>query len=111
MLQIIGLIVAGSLLIALAGIGQIKFIEPEMLPALKYNLLVAPLIILANSFIFIAFTKATDLSFNLAAAGGLQVGIYTLSLAFFSVLFLNGTIGLRTLIGVGLIILGAAIAR
>ncbi len=111
MLQIICYIAFGSLLIALAGIGQVKFVQPQLLPALKYNLMVAPIIILANTFIFIAFTKATDMSFNLAAAGGLQVGFYTLSLAVLSVLLLNGTVGVRTLIGVGLIILGAAIAR
>lgn len=111
MLQVIAFIALGSMLIALAGIGQIKFIRPELLPALKYNLMIAPLIILANALIFIAFTKATHMSVNLAAAGGLQVGLYTLSLAVLSVLFLNGTIGVRTLIGVALIIIGAAIAR
>lgn len=111
MLQIVSFIALGSLLIAMAGIGQIKFIRPELIPALKYNLMVAPMVILANALIFIAFTKATHMSFNLAAAGGLQVGLYTFSLAVLSVLFLNGTIGIRTLIGVILIIVGAAIAR
>jgi drug/metabolite transporter (DMT)-like permease len=110
-LQIIAFIVAGSLLIALVAIGQIRYVEPTLWPALKYNTMVVPLIILANALIFIAFTRATALSYNLPGVVGFQVGIYTLALALLSVLLLNGTISARTLVGIGLIMFGAALAR
>ncbi|MDA8097247.1 MAG: hypothetical protein C4575_11395 [Desulforudis sp.] len=111
MLQIVALIIVGSLMIALVAVGQIRFIEPSLWPALKYNLTVVPLIIIANAFIFIAFTRATDLSYNLPGVVGFQVGVYTLALALLSVLILNGSISARTLIGIGLIMFGAALAR
>ncbi|MBC9782948.1 hypothetical protein H1S01_00300 [Heliobacterium chlorum] len=109
MIQVLLGLLAGSLLIALTVTVQAKFIEPSLWPALRYNLMILPIIYIANTLLNVSFTKGQGSFGSLAVVVGTQVGIYMTCLVIFSAFLLHQYPSWNTLFGVALLVAGAIV--
>lgn len=91
---IIGLLVLGSFIIALTVSWQVKYIDPSFISVTKYNLLIAPILLVANISLGIGFIKGHSFYQNLPLMIAAQTFIYYLFILFFSVYLLGDKISL-----------------
>ncbi|KAB2951181.1 DMT family protein [Heliorestis acidaminivorans] len=103
--QILLLLLLGSLFIALVVTLQTKYIDPNWLDVGKYNLYTFPVMFIANTLLFIAFTKGQAIFGSLAVVVGIQIAIYMLSIALFSYLMLGQQLSWNTALGIALLVL------
>ncbi|MFZ7104666.1 MAG: hypothetical protein ACOWWO_18685 [Peptococcaceae bacterium] len=104
MTLILGLLAVGSFIIALTVSWQVKYIAPDFLTIAKYNLLIAPVLFLANVSLGMAFTKGHQLYKNLPLMIASQTFIYYLFILAFSMYLLGDKISVtKTLCAFSLI--------
>ncbi len=105
--QVMASLIIGSILIASIVTFQTKHIQPTWVAVAKYNLAAFPVMLVANTILFIAFTNGQKYFGSLPAVVGTQVGIYMLSLALLGAWWLKQPIGWHTLAGILLLAAGA----
>lgn len=109
------IIILSSLIIGSSGIAMIVvlqswlFIDPGFLQLLKYSTISAPLMIIANAFLFLGFNKGDELVENLASIVAFQTGIYLTILAVLSYFIHHDNISINVLIGLIIVSIGAYI--
>ncbi|KJS23610.1 MAG: hypothetical protein VR72_00420 [Clostridiaceae bacterium BRH_c20a] len=86
---IIGLLGVGSFIIALTVSWQVKNINPDFISVAKYNLMIAPILFLANISLGIGFTKGHQIYKNLPLIIASQTFIYYLFILGFSMYLLG----------------------
>ncbi|QGG48502.1 hypothetical protein [Heliorestis convoluta] len=104
MAPILLMLLIGSLLIALVVTFQTKYIDPTLLEVAKYNLYTFPFMFVANTMLFIAFTKGQAIFGSLAVVVGMQIAIYMLAIALFGYFILAQQPSWNTLIGISLLV-------
>jgi len=82
-------LVVGSAVLAFALSWQVKYVPPAVGPVVRYNLVILPLIFLANVLLGIGFVKAHRVLKNLPLLAAGQTFMYYLFLLAFSI-FLAG---------------------
>lgn len=105
-------IVTGSALLSLLIALQVKYIPPEVGAVARYNLLVLPLLYLANVSLGAGFTRAHGAVKNLPLLAAGQSFAYYLFLLLFAVFLLGDRVSLpRVLAGFALMAAGIYLLR
>lgn len=92
MAQILVMLVVSAVLFAFLMVWQVKHVPNDPFAILKYNLIIAPIIYIANSALGMAFIKGHEFIANLPLINAVQTFIYYLLLLFFSVWILGDEI-------------------
>lgn len=112
MLLTLFFITLGSALLSFLIALQVKYVPPEVSAVARYNLLVLPLIYLANVFLGAGFTRAHGVVKNLPLLAAGQSLAYYLFLFLFTVLLLGDNISLlRVLAGFALMAAGVYLLK
>ncbi|MFZ5943208.1 MAG: hypothetical protein ACOYVD_03805 [Bacillota bacterium] len=91
---IAGLLVFGSFIIAATVSWQVKNINPDFISVAKYNLMIAPILFLANISLGIGFTKGHQLFNNLPLMIASQTFIYYMFILAFSIYLLGDDVSI-----------------
>ncbi len=98
---------SGSVLLALIITWQTKTIDPNLLSIAKYNLLVLPLLYIANTLLGLGINKAHGISGNLPLWVASQGMFYNLAILVFSIVILGDKVSIaKTLVAFLLISTG-----
>lgn len=89
MIATILLVIFGSALLSLLIACQVKYVSPEIVAVVRYNLVILPLIFLANTALGASFTRAHETVKNLPLLAAGQSFVYYLFLLVFSVLLVG----------------------
>jgi len=86
---IVALLALGSAIIAFTVSWQVKYVSPDLISVLKFNLLIIPLLFIANTSLGLSFIKGHKFLMNLPLLIASQSFIYYLMIVFFSVYLLG----------------------
>lgn len=103
---------SASALLAFITTWQAKTVDPTLISIAKYNLLVLPLIYLANTFLGLGINKGHELTGNLPLLVASQGLIYNMVILFLSILILGDKVSVvKALIAFALISSGIYILK
>ena len=110
--MILALLVFGSAALAFMISWQVRYVQPELLQVVRFNLYMLPLIFAANIALATAFIRANTVFKNLPLLAAAQSFIYYMFIVAFSILLVGEKISLwRAVAGFGLIAAGVWVLK